>query len=99
MDHTRDNPLKRFSAFWISIFMVALFGIAGLILRPLTQASQETAYMAKEQERLETRAEIDRVQQAALEAKNIDDKAVSSFAKTLNQAPTPGSMAVPPASK
>ncbi len=79
--------------------MIGLFGIACIILRPLTHARQETAYMIKGEERLQIRDTIDRAQKAALEAKKIDDEAVSSFAKTLNKAPSAGAMAVPGAAK
>ena len=94
MDHTRDNPLKRFSAFWIALVLVGLFGVASLIIGPLTQRSQDTAYMLKEEERLQIREQIDKDQEAAMAAKKVDGKAISAFSKTLNGAPTPGAMAV-----
>ncbi len=93
MDHTRDNPLKRFSAFWIALLMIGLFGLVSLIFRPITHSKQESVYMLKEEQRLETKAAIDFAQAASLEGKDID-KAIQSFAKTLNQSPAPGVMAV-----
>jgi len=96
MDHTRDNPLKRFSAFWVALAMIGLFAIACAILRPLTHSETTTAYMMKEEERVKTRSEIEKAQTGALKGKSLD-KAISGFAQTLNQAPTPGAMAVPEA--
>jgi hypothetical protein len=99
MDHTRDNPLKRFSAFWIALLLVTTFGIGCIILRPLTHGKVETAYQAAADEKLAIKAEVLKAESEALNASALG-KQMSSLAKTLNSAPAPGAMpvtTVPPA--
>ena len=95
MDHTRDNPLKRFTAFWIAILLVFCFGVGLIILRPLTHAKAETAYDLKSEQKLEIKAGIDSAQESAL---NVDalQKAIGAQAKSFSSfKETAGSMAVP----
>lgn len=95
MDHTRDNPLKRFTAFWIAILLVFCFGVALIILRPLTHAKAETAYEMKGKEKLEIKAEIDRTQKSALNRKALNSaigQQVQSFSSNIE---TVGSMPIP----
>ena len=95
MDHTRDNPLKRFTAFWIAILLVFCFGVGLIILRPLTHSEAETAYDMKSDAKLETKAGIDRAQEGALNQdalKKAFDEQRKSFTTNTEAA---GSMAVP----
>ena len=98
MDHTRDNPLKRFTAFWIAFLLVATFGIGCIILRPLTHGEVSTAEQAAAEGRLQIKAEV---LEAEAETLNLSalEAALTSHAKDLtnSQAPEPGSMAVPSA--
>ncbi len=97
MDHNRDNPLKRFSAFWVALLLVGCFGIACIILRPLTHAKVETAYEQISDERLATKAEIEKTQAAALSSEKVA-KALKASAANLKQAPAAGAMPLPGAS-
>ena len=97
MDHNRDNPLKRFSAFWIALLLVGCFGIACVILRPMTHAEVEDAYEMKSNERLATKADIEKAQAAALDPAKLEESLKASAA-TLNQAPSKGAMPLPGAS-
>lgn len=95
MDHTRDNPLKRFTAFWIAILLVVCFGVALIILRPLTHAKAQTAYDMKSEVRLEIKADIDRAQEDALNSEALQ-KAIDEQSKSFsNNTVTPGNMPVP----
>jgi hypothetical protein len=94
MDPNRDNPLKRFSAFWIAFLMVSTFGIGGMILRPLTHAKVDTAYEMKSEERLAVKKKIESEQAAALSKEKLEE-AISLTAESLNKAPTPGAMKLP----
>jgi len=94
MDHTRDNPLKRFTAFWIALLLVTAFGIACIILRPLTHGKVDSAYEAAREERLVVKSGIDRAQSGAINNDALS-KAIESQAKTFKEKPSAGSMAVP----
>ena len=91
MDHNRDNPLKRFTAFWIAVLLVGCFGIACIILRPLTHAQVDTAYEKISSQRLETKMEIDKAQASALNQEKLA-KASESVLKSFNEAPKAGAM-------
>ncbi|MFT6863254.1 MAG: hypothetical protein ACJAVK_001815 [Akkermansiaceae bacterium] len=95
MDHTRDNPLKRFTAFWIAILLVFCFGVGLIILRPLTHANSETAYDMRRDDKLAVKADIDRAQEGALNKaalqKAFDEQKESFTTNTV----AAGSMAVP----
>ena len=97
MDHNRDNPLKRFSAFWIAILLVGCFGIACIILRPMTHAKVEGAYEKMSDARLATKAEIEKAEAAVLSSEKLE-KALKASAANLNQAPAAGAMPLPGAS-
>ena len=94
MDHTRDNPLKRFTAFWIALLLVGCFGIACVLLRPLTHGQVDTAYEMVSDARLATQSEIMKSQAAALDSDKLE-KTLKSAAQTLNQAPSKGAMPLP----
>jgi|GEM_PF-1323441 len=94
MDHNRDNPLRRFSAFWIALLLVGCFGIACIIIRPVTHARVESAYEMISEERLETKAEIEKAQAAALDPEKLEVSREASVV-TLNQTPTAGAMPLP----
>ncbi|MDB4353700.1 hypothetical protein N9Z02_00180 [Akkermansiaceae bacterium] len=98
MDHTRDNPLKRFSAFWIAFLLVGCFGIACVILRPLTHGEVDTAYEMVSEERLAVKAEIKKAEAASLSSEKLQ-KALEATAKNLNQPPSKGAMPLPGASQ
>jgi len=95
MDHTRDNPLKRFTAFWVAFLLVTAFGIACIILRPLTHAQVDSATEAKAEERLAVRAEVDREQSKKLSGEALDE-ALATTAKSLhNSKPEASAIKVP----
>jgi hypothetical protein len=94
MDHTRDNPLKRFTAFWIALLLVGCFGIACIILRPLTHGHVDTAYEMVSDARLATKSEIKKTQAAVIDSEKLE-KSLKSAAQTLNQAPSKGAMPLP----
>ena len=83
MDHTRDNPLKRFTAFWVAFLLVTAFGIACLLLRPITHAQVNSATEAKAEERFAVRAEVDREQSKKLNGGALDE-ALATAAKSLH---------------
>ena len=94
MDHTRDNPLKRFNAFWFAVLLVTTFGIGALILWPLSNGETVTVMDLKAEERLELKAETMKAQESALNTEALAE-AMAAAAKAPKGEPTPGSMAVP----
>ncbi len=82
MDHTRDNPLKRFTAFWVALLLVTAFGIACILIRPMTHAKVESATQAAADARRAVRADVDRAQSKALNEDALDD-ALKASAKAL----------------
>jgi hypothetical protein len=94
MDHTRDNPLKRFNAFWVAILLVTTFGIGCVILRPLTHGKVDTAYEAAAAERLAIKNDVIKAEASALNVDALNSQ-MESLAKTLNSSePTQGVMPV-----
>ena len=78
MDTVSDNPLKRFSTFWLGLVLFGLFGVLCLVLGPfLTGEKKDASYMAAADKRLATKAEMEAAQAEALK---VDP--VSVFAKT-----------------
>lgn len=95
MDHTRDNPLKRFTAFWVALLLVTAFGIACLIVGPFTSSKGDAATEAAADERRAVRTKVDSAQSNALNEAALE-KAFESNAKSLlTSKPTPGKTAVP----
>ena len=97
MDHTRDNPLKRFTAFWVALLLVTAFGIAGLILRPLMSNKVDSAMEEAADDRRAVRAEIDNAQRKKLNTAALDDAFKANAKSLLTSKPTPGAVAVPAA--
>jgi len=97
MDHTRDNPLKRFTAFWIAILLVFCFGVALILLRPLTHLDSESIAEIISEERLEVKRNTDLDQEEALNAEALEaalqDKLKSFDQNTVEK----GAMPVPSA--
>lgn len=94
MDHNRDNPLKRFTAFWIALLLVGCFGIACIILRPLTHADVDTAYEKVSAARLETKRAYESAQAAALNEEKLSEE-ITAASKNLTAAPSAGAMPLP----
>ena len=94
MDHTRDNPLKRFTSFWFALLLVTTFAIGALILWPLSHGDVETVADLKAADRLQIKAEVQKAQTENLNAEALAE-ALANAAKAPSQAPSPGSMAVP----
>lgn len=94
MDHNRDNPLKRFTAFWIAVLLVGCFGVACIILRPLTHAKVNTAYEEISSERLETKMEIEKAQASAINQEKLAQAGESAL-KSFKEAPKAGAMPLP----
>lgn len=91
MDHTRDNPLKRFAAFWIATLLIVSFAIACVIVRPMTHGDVNTVYDMKSEARLTLVSEARAAQEAALDTAAIE-KAITKPSDNLHQqVPTPGS--------
>ncbi len=106
MDHTRDNPLKRFTAFWIAILLVTSFGIALIITQPFAPDKTDKAYEMMGEGRLEIKEEIDRVQDDALneaalaEALQAQIKSFGQNKESKGSMPVPGAAPAPaPAEK
>lgn len=91
MDHARDNPLKRFAAFWIAALLIASFAIACVIVRPMIHGDDNTVYDMKAGVRLELVSESRAAQEAALDTAALE-KAITEPSDNLHkQVPTPGS--------
>ena len=84
MDHTRDNPLKRFTAFWIALLMVTSFGIALIIFQPFAPDKTDKAYEAAGEARLKIKEEIDRAQDDALNEESLE-KALKAQAESYKK--------------
>ena len=89
MDTVSDNPLKRFSTFWLGLFLFGAFGAFCLVLGPyLKSEKKDPAYRAAADKRLAMKAEMEAAQAEALK---VDP--VTVFAKTgadlLSVAPGP----------
>jgi hypothetical protein len=84
MDHTRDNPLKRFKAFWIANLLVLSFGVALILLRPLTHMDADSAMDVAGKERLEVKKEVDRAQSEALKPDSLQ-AAMAEQLKTFQE--------------
>ena len=94
MDHTRDNPLKRFNAFWVAILLVTTFGIGCIILRPFTLGNDNAAYEAASEGRLAIKNEVLKAEAETLNVESLNDQ-MASLAKTLHSGePTQGAMPV-----
>ena len=97
MDHTRDNPLKRFSAFWIAIVLATSFGLALIITQPFAPDKTDKAYEMVGEGRLEIKEEIDRAQNDALNEAALAD-ALQAQAKSFDKnTESKGSMPIPSA--
>jgi hypothetical protein len=95
MDHTRDNPLKRFTAFWIAILLATSFGIALIITQPFAPDKTDKAYKMVGEGRLEIKEEIDRAQDDALNESALAD-AFQAQAKSFDKnTESKGSMPIP----
>ena len=96
MDFTRDNPLKRFTAFWIGLGIFLIFGALALIVSPLASERQDKAYEIKEAKRLDTKRGILIAQETDLESRDLEKgrQAVDLMAAT---APKVSEMKVPAA--
>jgi len=90
MDHTRDNPLKRFTAFWVAFIIVSSFGIGAIILGAFSGDDVDPAYEAVSNERLKVKASIDNAQKAA------DPDKIASHADALKAGQAASQMKVPP---
>lgn len=101
MDHTRDNPLKRFTAFWIAILLVFCFGVALILLRPLTHRESDSAEDLVAAKRLEVKSDIDRAQAETLNdealSKAVSEKLTSFAGDTVQKGamPIPGTAPAP----
>ena len=97
MDHTRDNPLKRFTAFWVALLLVTAFAIAIILLRPLTHGKVDSAEAAKAEERRAVRTEVDREQSKNLSGGALDEALTANATSLLSSKPAPSAIKVPPA--
>jgi hypothetical protein len=86
MDHTRDNPLKRFTAFWIALLLVFSFAVALLLLRPLTHHDSESTGDLIREQRLEVKRQIDRDQKEALNGESLQ-KAIAAQIQSFGNNP------------
>ncbi|MGD1977776.1 MAG: hypothetical protein PVJ98_00135 [Akkermansiaceae bacterium] len=95
MDHTRDNPLKRFKAFWIALLLVFSFGVALILLRPLTHGDNDGAMDITAKGRLETKEAIDREQSQALNTEGLESAYAEQLKTFAENKMTKGAMPVP----
>jgi mono/diheme cytochrome c family protein len=78
MDTVSDNPLKRFSSFWLGLILFGAFGVLCLVLGPyLTAEKKDPAYQAAADKRLAVKAEME-----AAQAESLKVDPVTVFAKT-----------------
>ena len=91
MDHARDNPLKRFAAFWIAALLIASFAIACVIVRPMTHGDVNTVYDMKAEARLALVSEARATQEAALDTAALEKAITEPPDNFHKQVPTPGS--------
>ena len=97
MDHTRDNPLKRFKAFWIANLLVFSFGVALILLRPLTHMDSDSATDVTAQARWEVKKEVDSAQKAALAPEALQAALAEQAKGFAGQAESKGAMPLPSA--
>lgn len=95
MDHTRDNPLKRFTAFWIAILLVTSFGIALIITQSFAPDKTDKAYEMMGEGRLEIKEEIDRAQDDALNEAALSEALQAQIKSFGQNKESKGSMPVP----
>ena len=95
MDHTRDNPLKRFRAFWIALLLVFSFGVALILLRPLTHRDGESPMDVAGKKRLTVKGEIDRAQDDALNEEDLKKAFSSQLSSFSENTIGKGAMPVP----
>lgn len=96
MDHTRDNPLKRFTAFWIAIALISVFGLASLFISPLAARGESEAYQIKMEERLDLKRGTLAQQEAKVAEMNVEENS-ALYLKEMGVKPTASGMAVPAA--
>ena len=94
MDHTRDNPLKRFAAFWIAVLLIGCFAIACVILRPLTHGKVDTAYEMKGEARVALVSEARSAQEATYDEAAMDKIIAAQAGQLHTQTPEPGARPV-----
>ncbi len=82
MDPSRDNPFIRFQAFWWGIGVFLLFTVLLGVIWLFNLEDPQTAEEAAATVRLETRAEVDAAQDAALRPEAID-AAIATVAAQL----------------
>ena len=95
MDHTRDNPLKRFSAFWIAILLATSFGVALIITQPFAPGKTDKAYEMVGEGRLKIKDEIDRAQDDALNEAALAEALQAQAMSFDKNTESKGSMPVP----
>lgn len=94
MDHTRDNPLKRFTAFWIALLLVVAFAIACILVKLFVGSAEDEAYVQASRERLLVKMEILDQQADALNEEALAEKLADRSALLIDQ-PKPSAMPVP----
>ena len=106
MDHSRDNPLRRFSAFWIAILLATSFGIALIITQPFAPDKTDKTYEMVSKGRLEIKDGIDRAQDEAFnegalaEALQAQAESFDKNTESKGRMPVPGAAPItadPPA--
>ncbi len=97
MDHTRDNPLKRFTAFWVALVLVTAFGIAGIVLGPFFGGGdkEDPAYTQKSAERLGVRRQVENASEKALNREALDKALAAGSKSLLSSKPAKGARPVP----
>lgn len=73
MDTASDNPLRRFTSFWLGLAIFLAFAIVVLLLGPLLSGdSGDSMYEAAAERRLETKADLMRQQAEVLPAAKVE---------------------------
>lgn len=96
MDHTRDNPLKRFTAFWIALLLVFSFAVAMILLRPMTHHDSTSADEVISSNRLKVKREVDSAQDDALNSEALQEALTAQLKSFPENTVEKGSRAVPP---
>lgn len=95
MDHSRDNPLRRFSAFWIAILLATSFGIALIITQPFAPDKTDKTYEMVSKGRLEIKDRIDRAQDEAFNEGALAEALQAQAESFDKNTESKGSMPVP----
>lgn len=94
MDSPHDTPLKRFSAFWIGLLILALFAIIGLVFAIFDKNGTSDMEKAAAEGRLEIHERVNKEQAAELDPAAMKKSHDAMLQIMLTSKPSKGSMPV-----